>query len=176
MESSTVSRERRRVALACKEMSSQVTVTLESCLQPVLHRVDAMEAKIDLVLSGLALLRGDGWDVLAAPPGLHVQKSECRVIAEDRWENGCDPWSVGRSDYQPEVECSPDDQGKQAARSYKGDHVCCSISSATMKEVVSEKTSKQPRTLQCRLLKTALTQSCSRSAIPSSRFEPALTK
>ena len=79
-----------------------------------------MEAKIDLVLSGLALLRGDGWDVLAAPPGLHVQKSECRVIAEDPWENGCDPWSVGRSDYQPEVGCSPDRPGQAGGQVLQG--------------------------------------------------------
>ena len=51
-ESSTASRERRRVALACKEMSSCV-------LNCVAERFQGLEEKVDLVLSGLALLLGD---------------------------------------------------------------------------------------------------------------------
>ena len=51
-ESSTVSRERRRVALACKEMSSCVLHSVE-------ERFLGLEEKVDLVLSGLALLLGD---------------------------------------------------------------------------------------------------------------------
>ena len=73
METATQSRERRRVALACREMSTMLTDVVNDKLHLVMHEVEQnaehlsrqaemTNTKLDLVLGGLSLLLGDRWE------------------------------------------------------------------------------------------------------------------
>ena len=58
-ETATQSRERRRVALVCRELGNSIHASLDD-------KFDALAVKVDLVLSGLSLLLGTDWqDYLA---------------------------------------------------------------------------------------------------------------
>lgn len=64
-ETATQSRERRHVALACKEMGSYLSTTMNSRFEEVSPRVDAAKTDIELVLCGMSLSLGKGWESTA---------------------------------------------------------------------------------------------------------------
>ena len=113
-ESPTVSRERRRVVLACKEMASLLTDLVDT-------RFQALDEKLDLVLGGMALFLGSDWQKMSeshdlqpdaerspacsTPPGLQLDEVSPRCIVFDMTEDDNDE---ALAEYKPANAASED--------------------------------------------------------------------
>ena len=88
-ESSTQSRERRRVALVCKEMTSCLTAALDGKVEKLVACSEKMNAHMELVLAGLSLLLGSDWQSCVAQSAVGRKEVEIYDISSCAGDEDC---------------------------------------------------------------------------------------
>ena len=104
-ETATQSRERGRVALACREMGNYLTTAMDSRFDDVKDKVEEVKANVDLILCGLSLLLGKDWQTSVHKSHYITSHPECFEIHSEHLRT--DGYGLV-ADSQPDVEAPPE--------------------------------------------------------------------